>query len=765
MRTVHVAAGAAGALLALTGWLALFSTPESADTVLALVSVLIPAVAAVFAGLAAWSQQGRVRSGWIAMTAGLVCATVGEGIWAYRDLAGAVLTFPSPADVAYLSFLIGMVVALLLFPAGGEHFQSGARLVLDGIVMAASLFVVAWLTVIRTISVEDMSVLLTSLAYPILNLVALTVAAVSLARSGSGQRLMLSLLTGGLLAMTLAESVFVYLAASGPFSGHHVVELVWLTGMSLILIATVEGGRATFEQRSAEPPGWASVWLPYAPFMLAVVVLAPQPRTAALAAPIVIAGLILLPAILLRQFLAVAETQRLVATVAGQALHDPLTGLSNRALFNERLDEAISEARRGGAAVGVVLLDLDDFKLVNDNLGHACGDELLVAAGDRLRQAAGAGDTVARLGGDEFAAVISGPADAIRDTAGQLLSAFDAPFVVEDHELRLRPTVGLAVTETSGLSAAALLKQADTAMYAGKRSKSAGVQVFSADMAGGVRRSEGGGLGSLRLLTELHAAVDNGDLDLVYRPQADLRTGQVVGVEALLRWPHPERGLLLPQHFLPLIRRHGLMDPVTELVVQRALDDAECWQRNGIHLWLAVNLFPPSLEDANLPGWVEGLLSRRGLRPDMLTLEITEDLPIDRDGEASSVLTALRETGIRIAIDDFGSGYSTLSDLCRLPIDEIKFDDTFVGAVLADPKVAAVVRSITALAGELGLRTVAEGVRDAATARRLLEFGCDMGQGDHFGRPLAAAEVPGFLGQTAPAGPMRAAGPPGAVAP
>lgn len=764
MRTFCVSAGAAGVLAALTGWLARFSTPESADTVLALASVVIPAVAAVLAGFAVRSQQGRVRSGWVAMTVGLVCAAIGEGIWAYRDLAGVVLTSPSPADVAYLAFLVSMVVALLMFPAGGDHFQSGARLVLDGIVMAASLFVVAWLTVIRNITVEETPVLLVSLAYPILNLVALTVAAVSLARSGSGQRLVLSLLTGGLLAMTLAESVFAYLSASGPFSGHHVVEQVWLTGMLLIVAATVEGGRATFEQRSAEPPGWASVWLPYAPFMLAVVVVAPQPRTAVLEAPIVITGLILLPAILLRQFLAVEETRRLVATAAQQALHDPLTGLANRALFNERLDGAISEARRGGTSVGVVLLDLDDFKLVNDNLGHACGDELLMAAGDRLRHAAGPGDTVARLGGDEFAVVVSGSAEAIRDTAGRLLSAFDTPFVIEGHELRLRPTVGLAITETSGLSAAALLKQADTAMYAGKRSKTAGVQLFGADMAG-ARRSDGGGFGSLRLLTELHTAVDNGDLDLVYRPQADLRTGQVVGVEALLRWPHPERGLLLPQHFLPLIRRHGLMDPVTELVVRRALDDAQGWQRNGIQLSLAVNLFPPSLQDGNLPARVEGLLSRRGLRPDMLTLEITEDLPIDRDDGAARVLAALRETGIRIAVDDFGSGYSTLSDLCRLPIDEIKFDEAFVGAVLSDPKVAAVVRSVAALAGELGLRTVAEGVRNAPTARRLLEFGCDMGQGDHFGRPLGAAELPGFLGRTPPATPTRAAGLPGTVAP
>lgn len=765
MRTRYGAAWAAGGLLALVGWLAFASTPASADTVLDLASVLVPAIAAVFAGLAARSTQGRVRSGWVVMAAGLVCAAVAEGIWAYRDLAGATLTSPSVADAAYLTFLVSVLAALLLFPAGGNHVQSRARLVLDGIVMASSLFVVAWLTVIRNISVEDTPVLLVSLAYPVFNLVVLTVAAVSLARSGSSRRLVLTLLTCGLIAMTLAESVFAYVAVSGPFSGHHVVELVWLTGMVLILVATVEGGRATFEQRLTEPLGWTSVWLPYAPFMLAVVVMAPQPRVAVLEAPIVVAGVILLPAILLRQFLAVAETRRLVATVTEQALHDPLTGLSNRALFNERLERAMSKAGHEGTSVGVVLLDLDDFKLVNDSLGHASGDELLVAAADRLRETAGADDMVARLGGDEFAVVVSGSPRVIRDTAERLDSAFGSPFLVEGHELRLRPTVGLAIAETPGLSAAALLKQADTAMYAGKRSKTVGVHMFSAAMADGAGGPEDGGSGSLRTLTELHAAVDNGDLDLVYRPQADLRTGEVVGVEALLRWPHPDRGLLLPRHFLPLIRRHGLIDPVTDLVLGRALEDAVGWQRNGIHLMVSLNLFAPSLEDDTLPARVEAMLSQRGLHPDMLTVEITEDLPIDRDGRAGRVLAALREMGIRIAIDDFGSGYSRLSDLCRLPIDEIKFDEEFVGAVLSDPKVAAVVRSVTALAGEFGLTTVGEGVRNSETARRLLDLGCDIGQGDHFGPPLRAAEVPGFLGRPPAAGRMPAPDLPRTVAP
>ncbi len=765
MRTVFGAAGTGGGLLALIGWLATLSTPTSAGTVLDLASVLVPAAAAIFAGLAAQSTHGRIRGGWVAMTVGLACAAVGEGIWAYRDLAGVVLTFPSPADVAYLTFLIGVLVALLLFPAGGDRYQSRARLVLDGIVMAVSMFVVAWVTVIRDIVVAENPsrlVLPFSLAYPVLNLVALTVAAVSLARSGSGQRLMLTLLTGGLFAMTLAEGVFAYLAVSGPFSGHHVVELVWLTGMSLILVATVEGRRATFDDQRAEPSGWASVWLPYAPFMLAAVVLASQPREVVGETPVLVAGLILLPAILLRQFLAVAETRRLVAAVAEQALHDPLTGLSNRALFSERLEGAIAAARRAGSSVGVVLLDLDDFKLVNDNFGHACGDELLVGAADRLRETAGDENTVARLGGDEFAVVVSGSVRAIRETADRLAAAFQPPFLVEGNELRLRPTVGLAVAESSELSATALLKQADTAMYSGKRSKAVGVQVFSAAMLTGVGRRESG---SLRTLTELRTAVDTGGLELVYRPQADLRTGAVVGVEALLRWPHPDRGLLLPQHFLPLIRRHGLIQPVTELVVRRALDDAECWQRNGIHVTVAVNLFAPSLEDEHLPARVEALLAQRGLRPDTLTFEITEDLPIDRDGSAGKVLAGLRELGIRIAVDDFGSGYSSLSDLCRLPIDEIKFDEGFVGAVLVDPKVAAVVRAVIRLAGDLGLTTVGEGVRTVETARRLLEFGCEVGQGDLFGGPLRAAELPAFLGRTTPAGPMPAADRPGTVAP
>lgn len=752
MRTGVAAAGLTVLFAVLIGWIEIAPSGQAADTTLDILSMLVPAAAAVLAGLAARANRGRVRAGWGLLTAGLACAALAEAIWAHRDLFGATLAFPNPADAAYLTFLAAVTAAMLTFPAGDNRFQSKGRLVLDGLIMAASLFVVSWVTVIRPAAAGGSAGglgLVVAMAYPILNVIALTVTSVLAARSGSGQRTPLSLLVCGLFAMTLAESVFAYLSVDSVFKGHHTVELVWLAGMVLILLATVAGRHARFDARPAEPPGWASVWLPYAPFMLAVVVLVPQPRTVVLDLPVLLSAALLLPAVLVRQFLAVAENQRLVATVAEQALHDPLTGLPNRSLFAERLEQVLAAAARDGSPVGILLIDLDDFKLVNDTLGHACGDELLVAAATRLTTSAGPQATVARLGGDEFAAVVIGATDAIRRTADRVAGGFDEPFRVEGHDVRVRPTVGLAITENGQATATELLKEADTAMYAGKRADIGGVHLFTPETPRAVR--SGGGSHTLRMLSELRSTVEHGGLALVYRPQADLRTGRVVGVEALLRWPHPELGLLLPQQFLPLIRQNGLIDPVTDFVVRRALGDAAAWHGAGLSIGVAVNLFAPCLQDRGLPQRIEGMLAASGVAPQALTLEITEDLPISRDGHPPDVLAALREQGIRIAVDDFGSGYSTLADVCRLPVDEIKLDGTFVGSVLTDAKVAAVVRSVTALAGELGLTTVAEGVRDAETAQVLLRYGCDTAQGDHIGEAMTAGDVPAFLGVGGPA--------------
>jgi diguanylate cyclase (GGDEF)-like protein len=461
--------------------------------------------------------------------------------------------------------------------------------------------------------------------------------------------------------------------------------------------------------------------------------------------------------VLARHFIVVGKIRQLLVMAADQALRDPLTGLANRALFHDRLTHAMQLHQRDNQSVAVLSLDLDDFKMVNDNLGHPAGDALLVLAAERIRGCVRASDTVARLGGDEFAVLLEGRAGDAHVVAHRVVQAFDAPFLIDGHDLLVRPSVGLAVASGKGAdaSADALLKQADVAMYSAKRSRTSGVHMFTPDMylvdpdQNGLAGGTGGdGAGAVKLLGQLRHAIDNGGLSLVYQPKFDLRDETIVGVEALVRWPHAERGLLSPNTFLPLVREHGLMHLLTEYVLARAIDDAVEWHARGVGVPIAVNVFAPSLGDLSLPRQIVNALARRRLRTDALTVEVTEDLLLEDMARTRTVFDKLREDGIRIAIDDFGSGYSALSYLHDLPIDELKLDRQFIAPVLVDWRAAAIVRAVIDLAHVLGVTTVAEGVEDAATVARLREYGCDVAQGYYYSQPIDATAMLELLSAT-----------------
>jgi EAL domain-containing protein (putative c-di-GMP-specific phosphodiesterase class I) len=342
-----------------------------------------------------------------------------------------------------------------------------------------------------------------------------------------------------------------------------------------------------------------------------------------------------------------------------------------------------------------------------------------------------------------------------------VVAAFEAPFLIDGQQLLMRPSVGLAVASSANpdLSADLLLKQADVAMYSAKRSKSGGLHTFTPDMATTdpneielpTDRGEGTERGAaVRLLGELRHAIDHGDLAVYYQPKFDLRSGDVVGVEALVRWPHPKRGLLGPAHFLPLVRKRGLMRAVTDIVLTQALDDAAEWQSMGIGVPIAVNVFAPSLGDLDLPTYIASELAMRRLSPKDLTIEITEDFLLDNIDRTRSVLERLRQRGIRIAIDDFGSGYSALWYLRELAIDEVKLDRHFIAPIRVDARAAAVVRGVVDLAHVLGVTTVAEGVENVETAERLREFGCEVAQGYYYSPPVSAAAMMNMLASGQP---------------
>jgi diguanylate cyclase (GGDEF)-like protein len=418
------------------------------------------------------------------------------------------------------------------------------------------------------------------------------------------------------------------------------------------------------------------------------------------------------------------------------ATHDGLTGMPNRVLFQKRVDDAIARSSGDPRPIVVLLIDLDRFKEINDTLGHHQGDSLLQQIRPRLEGALGEGAIAARLGGDEFALMLRPPAagaEAALAAAGRVRAVFEHGFEVDGVMLDVGASIGVALYPHHGHSVDTLMKAADVAMYRAKDDRS-GIQLYE-------REDDNNTVHRLAMARELRLALERRELVLHYQPKYDLLTEEVREVEALVRWDHPERGLISPADFIPLAEQAGLIIPLTRIVLEEALDQVSVWRENGIELCVAINLSVRSLLDAGLPEEIRGLLAERNLPARSLMLEITESALMSDAVRAGRILEQLSAMGIRLALDDFGMGYSSLSYLKRLPVDEVKIDRSFVMNMSRDPDDALIVRSTVELTRGLGRIAVAEGVEDQATLDRLRSFGCDVAQGYHISRPKPAAEL------------------------
>ena len=420
------------------------------------------------------------------------------------------------------------------------------------------------------------------------------------------------------------------------------------------------------------------------------------------------------------------------------ALYDVLTELANRRLFHDRLDQAFLSAQRNGTGFALMLLDLDRFKEINDTLGHQTGDAVLVHLAERLKEVARASDTVARLGGDEFALVLPGVEDASTAlfVAERIRRALDDPFVVDELTLELETSIGIAIFPRDGADIEQLLKRADIALYASKDSHVPVVYATEHDL----HSTEG-----LGLVAQIRKALEHDELFVQFQPEVELATGATRRVEALVRWNHPERGLLWPDSFIPLACQSALVRPITRFVLDTALQQCRAWKDAGIEVGVAINLAARDLSDSRLEEEVTEALRRWKVEPHMLELEIPESAVMSERERVHKMLARLSERGVRVAVDDFGSGYASLSHLKQLPVDVLKIDQSFVQNLGRNEEDDAIVRSTIDLAHSLGIVVVAEGVESEDVLARLRALGCDLAQGYCLARPAPAEDITAWL--------------------
>ena len=694
---------------------------------------------------AAWAVHGRQRLAWIAMVTGVGGWAAGNAVWCYVELADTgPISNSSAAELGYVVLPLCALGATVLVPHR-DDYRFGVGLLLDGIIVATSLFLALGSLVLGAADrVSIPRILLAGITAIYLGLVVIALIVVWIAEPG--RRASPVLLAAGFAAIGMAGALHLYENKADP---DDVVTLGWVSGTYFLALSAIASRPGPdLDTRTSHSFSRLSMWLPYLPVSAAIVVGAvhfwPADRGDAF---LFSAGVVLVSAVLLRHLLALDRKRRLLDEVADAALRDTVTGLANRRLLDERLAHAVQLHLRLAVPVSLLSVRVDDFNVVNDTLGYAASDELLRGVGARIQASVRAGDTVARMGGDEFAVLVEDRPEVAAQVGKRLARAFDGALDIGDNRVYVHLSIGVATAgsdDGASVTPGDLLNNAEAARSRAEQTSATDVQTFTPEMDAhlGTRQSFRDGIARLQLLWDLRRAIDDRLLTLVYQPQFGMASGSIRGAEALIRWEHSTLGTLEPREFLPLVREHGLMDAVTDLVLSRAVADASGWCRAGSAIPVAINLWARSLDDDTLPDRIMSVLDSYNMSASLLTVEITEELMVADFGKGRAVLNRLRQAGIRVSIDDFGSGYSTLTYLRELPIDEVKLDRQLISPILYDQRAATIARSVIELAEEFGIASVAEGVENDETAQWLRRFGCDVVQGNYFCGPLPAGEIP-----------------------
>ncbi len=676
-------------------------------------------------------RHGEDRGAWIALTVALAAWSFGNIAFGVLYAGGEPPEGATLADAGWVAFYPAAYLCI------GLHLRARVRglspsMWLDGLVGVLALSAVGTALVVAPIlsaSADDPAQVVLNGGYLTgdLLLAAIAVAVFSL---NPRRELSWLLLAAGLTSFAVGDFTYLQRVAAGNDGGIP-LDVLWLAGCCAMALAAWQ---TPSETRPSVLGGWRTLAVSSVACLASVALLVAAGLTHVPAVAVCLAGAALLAAmartgLTLRELRLFAETRR-------QATTDELTGLPNRRWFDRRLREAIAEARLTGRSLALMVIDLDHFKELNDTLGHHAGDRVLAQLGPRIRAELRGSDDVARLGGDEFAVLLDGASDAER--AGQRIAeALGDRFTVEGIELQIAASIGIACFPEHGDDAETLLQRADVAMYQAKARRSS-TEVYARERDRHTRER-------LQLIGELRDAVEDDRLTLHYQPKLDLGRNRITGVEALVRWPHPTRGMVPPDEFIPLAEQTGVIGPLTDLVIRKALLQAADWRARAIHLTIAVNVSATNLIE---PGWTEGVLAaleRHGVRPDRFVIEITEDVLMVDAERSLAALDTLSAAGVRVALDDFGTGYSSLSYLKQMRVDELKIDRSFVFGMDTDPADAAIVETAVDLGRRLGIGVVAEGVENAATLRRLTEFGAGGAQGYHIARPMPASELDAWM--------------------
>jgi diguanylate cyclase (GGDEF)-like protein len=687
---------------------------------------------------------------WYVLALGMLILNIGEVIFTfYESVLGIKAPFPSVADAFYLVAMPCFAVGLVLVHRRQFPRRQWANLI-NALIIATVAGMLSWIFLMEPNARDQTSSLferLISIAYPIMDLVVL-VAALQLWLTSEKRLPTYYLLSMSLVALLIADTAYAATLLAYAYETGNPLDAGWLLFFVLFGAATLHPSMRGLSEPlpgTAAKPTWRRLMLLTGASLIAPLILAYQAELdEQIEVPTIVGGSVVLFLLgATRVGLMIRERERMEQQLEHQAFHDPLTNLPNRRLFADRLEHALARALRKEGHMAVLFMDLDNFKVINDSLGHAAGDELLEAVAKRLQSCVRPEDTLSRFGGDEFALLLEDVADGdvVTEVAKRILQRLRPPFVLRGREVVVTASIGIVLAARGEeRSADELLRDADLAMYNAKNSRKAQHKMFDPNLR--ARAFE-----RLEVETDLRRALKRGEFTILYQPQVSLKSGRIVGFEALLRWKHSERGLIDASEFIAVAEETGLVLPLGRSVLEEVCRQGRVWQDrypSSTPAVVSVNLSATEFQRPEIVSYLARLLKETGLPPNCLCLEITERVAMEDAPSAGSTFEELKGLGVRLAIDDFGTGHSSLSYLKRFPVDYLKIEHSFVDGLGKESEGTVIVSGIISLAHSLGRKVIAEGVERKEQLALLREMRCDQVQGHYFSKELSS-EMTGEL--------------------